>query len=1187
MPDITIMSIRWQIDSVSTPPPGRRSVGEVVPDPQLAAVVGDRFEVEKEFRATSPQRRGAEPLPPLDVTIPTEAGASYLLAVRQEGSGALSFHAPKTGPERRGLTSTATGAPSTATFEIEFPEDVDEGTRRSILTKAIKGVVLKAVGKFADLAVPWIGSEVESFIWNKKGLPLGWLQVTKETLASGQLQAADFSAIGSPTDRCLLLLHGTFSNAAGAFQALANTRAASGRDFFSALAPVYGNRIYAFNHFTVSQTPEQNATDLLAGLPKQAKFDVITHSRGGLVLRNLVERQAALGADAAKFQLGQAILVASPNIGTPLATADRFEKLISWWTNILELFPENRVSTTVEYIGEALTFIARHVVDALPGLEAMDMSGNQISALNTKSAAPPAAAYSAIISNHRPQGVLLARMLDLGIDGIFGMANDLVVPTTGAWKTEAHPAWVPGARVGCFGINLNSASSKDGVIHTTYFSQPETVDFLLETFLSQPLGLPPVDLDINPPFFLRRSLIAGLTAAAPAVPQTAPSPGTLTRDSQGFLPTALNEADNILQLFLISPDDHIPPEAAKVADGQTAILLATYRNARVVETIYLHRPKGAKAQPATGSIPAADGAPPADDSDTYHWNKIIGTNEQIKNYVDGKADAKPPTEEQLLDLGVNLFNAMFPGTVKRLYDVARIDRARAADRRRLDIVLTSMINWVADKPWEFAYDPNRESFLATEAVNFTRNVLTAVPAEEFVPHPGKPLRMLVVVAQPVGMALLSAAEEEQVVRRGFQELEDLGLATVEYMLGARIDRLHERLRNPDIDILHFIGHGTYQNDAEGKDAEGKDAEGKEEGYLVFESPDGSMQLINSECLRQVLCQRGIRLIFLNACETGMVGRTQLKFDFNRGVAPKLVAGGIPVLVANQYKVLDVSATEFAKHFYRWLALGSTVGDAAREARVAVNYSIAGESIDWAVPVVYARNPGRMIYTEEEKAKVTANMKLSSLTARPAPCKGFKGTKVGLWDVNHVLPQLDDFAAHLNGLQTDFCFQSVEVSAPLGTWRRKVSDPDGAGGYINGVEVASKLKDHVVSLGVNRLICITVFALADDERQGLALWNEDKSQRVSIVSGDLIFAHIDNPRTSLNRFLANMLVSALCGLAEHKNGPPDCPNDYPDSYKASDPKDRAAALITKYKLCSVCSAKLGKQADSMDKILAAW
>jgi hypothetical protein len=348
-----------------------------------------------------------------------------------------------------------------------------------------------------------------------------------------------------------------------------------------------------------------------------------------------------------------------------------------------------------------------------------------------------------------------------------------------------------------------------------------------------------------------------------------------------------------------------------------------------------------------------------------------------------------------------------------------------------------------------------------------------------------------------------------------------------------------------------------------------------------------MQLISSESLRQVLCQRGIRLIFLNACETGMVGRTQLKFDFNRGVAPKLVAGGIPVLVANQYKVLDVSATEFAKHFYRWLALGSTVGDAAREARVAVNYSIAGDTIDWAVPVVYARNPSRMIYTEEEKAKMATSIKLASRTTRPALCKGFKNIRVGLWDVNHVLPQLDDFAARLNGLQTDFCFQSVEVSAPLGTWRRKVSDSGESGGYIDGTEVASKLKDHVASLGVNRLICITVFALADDERRGLALWNEDQSQRISIVSGDLIFAHIDDPRTSLNRFLANMLVSALCGLEEHKNGPPDCPNDCPDSFKASDPKVRASALIARYKLCPVCAAKLGKQADSIDRILAAW
>src|ERR1035438_9953167 len=146
------------------------------------------------------------------------------------------------------------------------------------------------------------------------------------------------------------------------------------------------------------------------------------------------------------------------------------------------------------------------------------------------------------------------------------------------------------------------------------------------------------------------------------------------------------------------------------------------------------------------------------------WRRlIIGINERIKDYVDGKAGVTLPNADELHELGVNLFNATFPGAVRRLYDVARVDRARAG--QRLDIVITSMINWVADKPWEFAYDPSRQSFLATEAVNFTRNVLTAVPAEEPVSHPARPLRILVVVAQPIGLGLLSAEEEERVVRR--------------------------------------------------------------------------------------------------------------------------------------------------------------------------------------------------------------------------------------------------------------------------------------------------------------------------------------------------------------------------------------------------------------------------------------
>jgi hypothetical protein len=1172
------ISTRWQLSSVTAPAAGRRGVASATEDTFLASLTGEQFEVEQSFIATSPQRRGVEALPPLDITIPAEPGAVYLLAVRH-ASGALSFHAateapteaPAGAPVSALARRSAEAAPLTVTFEVVFPDAPDEPTRRSIISKIVKCVVLKALGKLADLAVPWIGSEVEETIWKAKHLRQGWLQVTAATLASGSLAPANFGSIHSPADRCLLLLHGTFSNAEGGFHDLVTARTAAGKHFFDEVAPLYGDRIFAFNHFTVSKTPEKNAQELIDALPVTANFDVITHSRGGLVLRNLVERASALGPHASRFKLGKAILVASPNQGTPLATAKRFETLIGWWSNLLELFPENPFTTTADYIGAALTFIARHVVDALPGLESMDMEGPQIATLNKPSPQPPPpGAYSALISNYLPTGNVLARLADLGIDGIFGLANDLVVPSEGAWKTEDRTEWVTGTRIGCFGQNISSAAAHD-VTHTTYFSQPETSDFLIKTLTAQPLGIAPLDPDIHLPMLMRRGLSM---TGAPGVPAMAPSRAReAAAATPGFLPTPLAEADDVLQLFLISTEGHLPAQVLKSAKDRSAILLATYRNARVVKTIYL-----------SAAPPKRRAAAVSDEDSESHWKCITDINDRIKDYVDGKAKAELPDDTDIHQLGENLFNALFPGSVRRLYDVARVDRARAG--KRLDIVVTSMINWVADKPWEFAYDPNRQSFLATEAVNFTRNVLTAVPADEPPSHPGKALRILVVVAQPIGLGLLSAEEELSVVSRGFQTLQDAGLAELEFMMHARVEDLHERLRRPDIDILHFIGHGEYNED-------------EEEGYLVFENRDGGVQLVNSESLRQILCQRGIRLVFLNACETGMVGRSENPFDFNRGVAPKLVAGGIPILVANQYKVLDVSATEFARTFYWWLALGSTVGDAAREARVAVNYSITVENIDWAVPVVYARNPGRMIYDEDEKRRVEETLRPLAAPPQTVASRALKGvTMVGLWDVNHVLPDLDAFAATLNAKQTQFRFRAVDVSDPLGTWRRIASEntapnPPGAHppargineGYISGNEVAIKLQDQVDRLGVDRLICITAFGLMDEAEKDLGLWNEDQKQRISIISGKLIFAQPD-PAAHLNRFLANMAVSALCGAGtDHTIPPENCPN-----YVAPvnpDPAARLAYLTARYQICDACAKKLGPWTESLNKILSIW
>ena len=165
-----------------------------------------------------------------------------------------------------------------------------------------------------------------------------------------------------------------------------------------------------------------------------------------------------------------------------------------------------------------------------------------------------------------------------------------------------------------------------------------------------------------------------------------------------------------------------------------------------------------------------------------------------------------------------------------------------------------------------------------------------------------------------------------------------------------------QMRQPAFDVVHFIGHGEF------------DAE-SQKGFLLFEDATGGQHRVNDRTIREILCQRGIRLVFLNACETGRGGQA----DFNSGVAPALVAGGVPVVVANQFAVLDVSATSFARHFYWSLASGMSVGAAAREARIAVNYSIAGEAIDWAVPVVYARDPERRLRAASEAGALARSL----------------------------------------------------------------------------------------------------------------------------------------------------------------------------------------------------------------------
>ena len=97
-------------------------------------------------------------------------------------------------------------------------------------------------------------------------------------------------------------------------------------------------------------------------------------------------------------------------------------------------------------------------------------------------------------------------------------------------------------------------------------------------------------------------------------------------------------------------------------------------------------------------------------------------------------------------------------------------------------------------------------------------------------------------------------------------------------------------------ILHFIGHGTFAND---------------DGKLLLNSEDDGHDLISAETFADFFRNYpSLKLVVLNACQGAEVSSTRQL----AGIAPQLVARGIPAVVAMQYPISEAAALTFATGF---------------------------------------------------------------------------------------------------------------------------------------------------------------------------------------------------------------------------------------------------------------------------------
>ena len=95
--------------------------------------------------------------------------------------------------------------------------------------------------------------------------------------AADRVDRERLGALAGGGQPALVFIHGTGSHTLGSFGELPASAAAP------AIRDHFGEHVYAFEHRTFSESPIDNALQLLEALPEGVRISLVTHSRGGLV----------------------------------------------------------------------------------------------------------------------------------------------------------------------------------------------------------------------------------------------------------------------------------------------------------------------------------------------------------------------------------------------------------------------------------------------------------------------------------------------------------------------------------------------------------------------------------------------------------------------------------------------------------------------------------------------------------------------------------------------------------------------------------------------------------------------------------------------------------------------------------------------------------------------------------------
>jgi hypothetical protein len=431
--------------------------------------------------------------------------------------------------------------------------------------------------------------------------------------------------------------------------------------------------------------------------------------------------------------------------------------------------------------------------------------------------------------------------------------------------------------------------------------------------------------------------------------------------------------------------------------------------------------------------------------------RIDELSDQIRNLHLFVETSSPNFEISTLKaLGEQLCSLILQKKVRSLFDIATGQNPKLLP---LEIFVEdpAITGW----PWEYLYDSNQQKFLSQEFHPISRGIFTIYSRPDFRPIKNK-VRILLITGVLPDDSKTTPQDEIKWIEEVFNAQLATDSVEIKVMQAVRPEDIDVELQKHSYDILHYFGHARFDDL-------------REEGYLKLAQQNAEPFNFYANDFAIMVANKNIRLVFLNACETG---RTSKNEDPARSsIAAALMARGIPAVIATQFSIPDVTAHYLSSMTYNSLVTGLPLIEAMRNGRRAMGYSPKSKITDWGIPVLYTSDPDLIIFPKSEgdtlqmwsddynkalqsdnllKALETSNTPDSpsvtvERTAIPANKEAAK-MRVALIDFDAKVGFLPDLIEQANKAQHYYNFEVNYIPLPSGSIRTDFVEQDGEAAF---------------------------------------------------------------------------------------------------------------------------------------------